>query len=38
MTQLAPYFKSPVGVGEQDLHKQFHGMMEYLARAGAASR
>jgi len=38
MTQLAAYFKSPVGVGEQDLHKQFHGMMEYLARAGAASR
>jgi len=38
MTQLAPYFKSPVGVGEHDLHKQFHGMMDYLVRAGATSR
>ena len=38
MTQLAPYFKSPVGVDEQDLHKQFHGMLDYLARAGSAAR
>lgn len=38
MTHLAPYFKSPVGVDEQDLHKQFHGMLDYLARAGSAAR
>jgi len=38
MTHLAPYFKSPVGVVEQDLHKQFHGMLDYLARAGASVR
>ena len=34
MTHLAPYFKSPVAVGEHDLHRQFHGMMEYFAQHG----
>lgn len=38
MTHLAPYFKAPVGVAEQDLHKQVHGMMDYLARPSAAAR
>lgn len=35
MTQLAPYFKAPLGVPSQDLHGQFHGMMDYLRRSGA---
>jgi len=35
MTQLAPYFKAPLGVAENDLHRQFHGMMDYLRRLGA---
>ncbi|MGQ0552003.1 MAG: inositol-3-phosphate synthase [Planctomycetota bacterium] len=34
MRQLAPFFKSPLGVQEHDLHRQFHGMMEYFAAAG----
>lgn len=37
MTQLAPYFKAPLGVAEMDLHRQFHGMLEYFARAGRGS-
>jgi len=35
MTQLAPYFKAPLGVSRQDLHGQFHGMMDYLRKNGA---
>jgi myo-inositol-1-phosphate synthase len=38
MSQLAPYFKSPIGVREQDLHAQFHAMMEYFERLGVAAR
>jgi myo-inositol-1-phosphate synthase len=38
MTQLAPYFKSPIGVTEQDLHVQFHAMMHYFERLGVAPR
>ncbi len=34
MTQLAPYFKAPLGAGDQDLHHQFHAMMAYFARLG----
>jgi myo-inositol-1-phosphate synthase len=34
MAHLAPYFKSPLGATEQDLHRQFHAMMEYFARLG----
>jgi len=34
MSQLAPYFKSPIGVVEQDLHAQFHAMMDYFGRSG----
>jgi len=36
MTHLAPFFKSPLGVDDQDLHTQFHAMMAYLVAAGAA--
>jgi len=35
MTHLACYFKSPLGVGEHDLHQQFHQLMGYLAAHGA---
>jgi len=38
MTQLAPYFKAPLGVQEHDLHRQFHGMMAYFERLGATGR
>jgi myo-inositol-1-phosphate synthase len=34
MSHLAPYFKSPIGVNEQDLHAQFHAMMDYFAGLG----
>ncbi|MED5330020.1 MAG: inositol-3-phosphate synthase [Planctomycetota bacterium] len=34
MRHLAPYFKSPLGVEDHDLHQQFHGMMDYLAGLG----
>ena len=34
MTQLACYFKSPVGVDQHDLHEQFHAMMAYLRTHG----
>jgi len=34
MTQLSPYFKSPLGVSDQDLHAQFHAMMDYFERLG----
>ena len=34
MGQLAPYFKSPIGVGDHDLHSQFHTMMEYFRKLG----
>ncbi|MHC5210020.1 MAG: inositol-3-phosphate synthase [Planctomycetota bacterium] len=34
MCHLAPYFKSPIGVEAQDLHAQFHAMMDYLRRSG----
>jgi myo-inositol-1-phosphate synthase len=37
MSHLAPYFKSPIGVHAQDLHSQFHAMMDYLRRAGVAA-
>ncbi len=30
MTQLACFFKHPLGVDEQDLHFQFHNLMAYL--------
>ena len=36
MGHLAPYFKSPIGVQAQDLHAQFHAMMDYLRRSGVA--
>jgi myo-inositol-1-phosphate synthase len=35
MTQLAPFFKAPLGTPQHDLHRQFHGMMDYLRRLGA---
>ncbi len=35
MTQLAPYFKAPLGVAQHDLHAQFHGMIEYFLKSGA---
>jgi myo-inositol-1-phosphate synthase len=35
MSHLACYFKSPLGVGEHDLHQQFHNLMSYLAARGA---
>jgi myo-inositol-1-phosphate synthase len=35
MTQLAAYFKSPLGVDEHDLHRQFHAMMDYFGAHGA---
>ncbi|MEZ6194901.1 MAG: inositol-3-phosphate synthase [Planctomycetota bacterium] len=36
MTQLACFFKRPLGVDEHDLHFQFHHLMDYLAaRRGA---
>jgi myo-inositol-1-phosphate synthase len=35
MTHLAPYFKSPIGVRQQDLHAQFQTMMEHYAGQGA---
>lgn len=35
MTQLAPYFKSPIGAVRHDLHGQFHDMMDYFAKLGA---
>jgi myo-inositol-1-phosphate synthase len=38
MAQLAAYFKSPLGVDEQDLHRQFHALMEYLTSAGGGGR
>jgi myo-inositol-1-phosphate synthase len=34
MTQLSPYFKSPLGVEEQDLHRQYHAMVEYFSNLG----
>ena len=34
MTQLAPYFKSPIGCSEHDLHHQFHAMMRYFQQMG----
>jgi myo-inositol-1-phosphate synthase len=34
MSHLAPYFKSPVGVEEQDLHRQYHAMVEYFVKLG----
>ncbi|MFT7620530.1 MAG: myo-inositol-1-phosphate synthase, partial [Planctomycetota bacterium] len=30
MTQLACFFKDPLGTNEQDLHFQFHNLMAYL--------
>ncbi len=36
MTQLACFFKSPLGVDEHDLHFQFHHLMAYLAAQGAS--
>lgn len=35
MSHLACYFKSPLGVGEHDLHRQFHSLMAFLAERGA---
>jgi myo-inositol-1-phosphate synthase len=35
MVQLAPFFKAPLGVAQHDLHRQFHGMMDYLRGLGA---
>jgi len=35
MTQLACYFKSPLGVTEHDLHRQFHALTDYLQEHGA---
>ncbi|MCA9323123.1 MAG: inositol-3-phosphate synthase, partial [Planctomycetes bacterium] len=35
MTQLACFFKSPMGVDEHDLHFQFHHLMDYLGQHGA---
>lgn len=32
MPHLACFFKRPVGVGEQDLHAQYHFLVEYAAR------
>jgi myo-inositol-1-phosphate synthase len=37
MTQLAPYFKSPIGAGEHDLHRQYHAMMDYFSGLGVQS-
>lgn len=34
MTHLAPYFKSPLGGAQQDLHRQFHAMVDYLRARG----
>ena len=34
MVHLAPYFKSPIGVEQQDLHEQFHAMVAYLTALG----
>jgi myo-inositol-1-phosphate synthase len=31
MTQLACFFKSPVGVDEHDLHFQFHHLLDYVS-------
>jgi len=36
MTHLAPYFKSPLGRDQQDLHHQFHAMLDYLRERGMA--
>src|SRR5262249_18678198 len=30
MKQLACFFKDPIGVDEQDLHRQFHIFMQYI--------
>jgi len=38
MTQLACFFKRPLGVEEQDLHFQFHHLMAYLAEHAARKR
>jgi myo-inositol-1-phosphate synthase len=35
MVQLAPFFKAPLGVAQHDLHRQFHGMLDYLRVMGA---
>jgi myo-inositol-1-phosphate synthase len=32
MIQLSSFFKSPLGVEEQDLHFQFHALLDYLKR------
>jgi len=32
LSHLACYFKSPLGVGEHDLHQQFHSLMDFLAK------
>lgn len=37
MEHLACYFKSPIGVAEHDLHKQYHSMLSYLAEKGVVS-
>ncbi|MEO8754001.1 MAG: inositol-3-phosphate synthase [Casimicrobiaceae bacterium] len=37
MTHLAPYFKSPIGCMDQDLHAQFHAMMDYFGSLGVAT-
>ena len=37
MEHLACYFKSPLGVTEHDLHRQFHTMVEYLAARGVTT-
>jgi myo-inositol-1-phosphate synthase len=34
MTHLAPYFKSPLGVTEQDLHRQVQLMLEHFSSIG----
>ncbi len=38
MEHLACYFKSPLGVAEHDLHRQFHAMVDYLSKKGVTTR